>query len=121
MGATMLAAALVWGQPSSAEAARFPFTSGKSPPATQTMQARAACCVPSEHAVRETRCCTQVPEERMPELSLEEREHVELFMKATPSVVNITNIGALLGSTPAGNAQAGAYLTHVQRPGRTST
>ena len=40
--------------------------------------------------------CLQVPEERMPELSTDEREHVELFMKATPSVVNIANIGVLL-------------------------
>ena len=35
----------------------------------------------------------QIPDDRLPELSGEERETVELFQRATPSVVNIANIG----------------------------
>ena len=47
----------------------------------------------------------QVPDDKLPDLSPEERDTVELFQRATPSVVNIANIGAdhcaagLLGRT----------------------
>ena len=118
LGAISLAATLAVGalmfNPAQAEALRLPFGNGSAPtmPSALEMKVRRSIgsSMSTHHFVLliDTRVCIQAPKDPATSgLTTEEIQNVELFIRNTPSVVNIANIGgrksvgpACLGHTP---------------------